>query len=263
MSVPTSGGVSCRLNGAVGLVEWSRGAENFFDLAMIEQIADALERLDENPHCRAVVLASQGRCFCAGGRLLAEADDVHSPLAGAGKDNPLYLAAVRMFRIRKPMVAAVHGAAVGGGLGLALVADFRVASPRARFAANFVKLGIHPGFGLSHTLPRLIGVQKAHLMFMTGRRIPAEQALQWGLVDQLVPDEQLRSSALALAEEIAAGAPLAVESTRKTQRAQLAEAVLQITRHEFAEQRRLAETADFREGLEAVAQRRPGRFVGA
>jgi enoyl-CoA hydratase/carnithine racemase len=174
----------------------------------------------------------------------------------------LYAEAVRMFACKKPVVAAVQGAAIGGGLGLALVGDFRVVSPDTRFAANFVKLGIHPGFGLTYTLPRLIGMQKASLMFYTGRRISGEEAVAWGLADVLAEPDRLRDSAIELAAEIAENAPLAILSTRATIRHGLAEAVKAQTDHELAEQTRLFKTEDHREGVKAVAERRPGRFVG-
>jgi len=157
-------------------------------------------------------------------------------------------------------VAAIQGAAVGGGLGLALVADFRVVSPDARFAANFVKLGIHPGFGLTYTLPRLIGIQKAGMMFLTGRRITGTEAVSIGLADVLTPAENLREKAGELAAEIAECAPLAVRSTRATLRSGLAEAVKAQTAHELAEQTRLARTEDHKEGVRAVTERRAGQF---
>src|SRR5690606_4453570 len=122
----------------------------------------------------------------------------------------------------KPIVVAVQGAAVGAGLGLALVGDFRVAAPEARFTANFVKLGFHPGFGLTHTLPLLIGQQRANLMFLTGRRIKPDEALAWGLVDQVCEAPVLLPTAQALAREIAENAPLAVVATKKTLRGDLA-----------------------------------------
>ena len=106
---------------------------------------------------------------------------------------------MRLFSCKKPIVGAIQGPAIGGGLGLALVPDFRVASPEARFAANFVKIGFHPGFGLTYTLPRLIGVQRANLMFLTGRRITGEEAFAWGLADLLVEPERLREAATKLA----------------------------------------------------------------
>ena len=123
------------------------------------------------------------------------------------------------------MIGAIQGAAVGGGFGLALVPDFRVVCPEARFTANFVKLGFHPGFGLTHTLPKLIGQQRANNMFLTGKRIDGETAHAWGLGDLLTARDSVRAEAIALASEIAENAPLAVLSVRATMRAGLAQSV--------------------------------------
>ncbi|MDP8980492.1 MAG: enoyl-CoA hydratase/isomerase family protein [Acidobacteriota bacterium] len=247
------GDVSVQLDGHVALVEIHRGPNNYFDVELIRELADAFKKLDANPLCRALVLASEGKAFCAG------ADFQRSTIVSGGVGD-LYQHAVRLFANEKPVVAAIQGAAIGGGLGLALVADFRVAAPEARFAANFVKLGIHPGFGLTYTLPRLIGVQRANLMFFTGRRITGEEAVAWGLADVLAAPGGLRDAAAKLANEIAEGAPLAVQSTRKTLREGLSDAVKAQTDHEFAEQSRLSRTEDHAEGIRAVAERRVGRF---
>jgi enoyl-CoA hydratase/carnithine racemase len=142
------------------------------------------------------------------------------------------------------------------------VADFRVVCAETRFAANFVALGIHPGFGITYTLPRLIGQQKANLMLYTGRRIDGGTALHWGLADYFTSQDKVREEALRLAAEIAANAPLAVQSTRVTMRAGLAEDVKRATDHEFLEQQRLFATEDHKEGVRAVSARRPGRFTG-
>ena len=248
-------------------MEIRRPPLNFFDHQLITQIADAFDTLDADTDCRAIVLASQGKAFCAGANFGTGQDD------GTGSDDfteegftnttgTLYEEATRLFTNRKPVVAAIQGAAIGGGLGLALAADFRVASPHARFGANFVKLGLHQGFGVTVTLPRIIGQQAAHNMLYTGRRVSGVEAHTIGLVDQLVDAEDLREAALALAQEIAANAPLAVQSVRATMRAGLAEQVAKITVHELAEQQRLRATADAYEGIRAVSERRPGRFIG-
>ncbi len=160
------------------------------------------------------------------------------------------------------MIGAIQGAAIGGGLGLALVPDFRVVTREARFAANFAKLGIHPGFGLTVTLPRLVGQQQANLMFFTGRRLSGEEALAIGLADQLVEPDALRGAANALAAEIAENAPLAVVSVRATVRQGLAEQIARATEHELKEQQWLRGTEDSNEGVRAVAERRPGNFKG-
>jgi enoyl-CoA hydratase/carnithine racemase len=251
----------------VATVEIRRPPHNFFDLELIKAIAGALEALDANPACRAIVLAAQGKSFCAGanfgdGSRLDSEGRVPGG-SGAGNAQPLYVEAVRLFRTRKPIVAAIHGPAVGGGLGLALVADFRVACPEARFSANFTRLGFHPGFGLTVTLPELVGRRNAALMFYTGRRVKGEEALAMGLADLLVPLEQVRGAALELAREMAACAPLAVVATRATLRAGLADRVRAATAHELAEQTRLRMTDDFREGVKASAERRTPNFTGS
>jgi enoyl-CoA hydratase/carnithine racemase len=158
------------------------------------------------------------------------------------------------------IVLAVQGPAVGGGLGLALVADFRVTCAEARFSANFARLGFHPGFALSCTLPRLVGPQQAALLLYTGRRVNGEEAVRIGLADELVAQDQVRARAQALAEEIAASAPIAVESVRASLRAGLVDAVRAAVEREAGEQRLHFQTRDFREGVAATAQRREPVF---
>jgi enoyl-CoA hydratase/carnithine racemase len=253
--------VSTERHGHVAVVTFSRPPSNFADLALIEEIGAAFDAADANREVRAIVLQSEGRVFCAGADLV-NANPVKEGKR-EGERNPFYVAAARLFGVRKPVVAAIQGAAVGAGLGLALVADFRVAGPDAKFVANFVQLGFHPGFGISAVLERVIGRQRALLMNLTGRRIRADQAFDWGLADVLASADGLRHAALALAEEIAAGAPLAVQSTRATMRGDLLALVERQTDHELGEQDWLQKTADFAEGVRAVAERRPGNFTGA
>jgi enoyl-CoA hydratase/carnithine racemase len=251
------GEVSFEPEGHVAVLTIDRPPHNHVSVQLMRDLADALFDVDEERELRVSVLRAAGKSFCAGADLAAPSG------VGGGGVNSLYIEAVRLFSAKKPIVAAVQGAAVGAGLGLALVADFRIASPEARFTSNFVKIGFHPGFGISYTLPRIVGEQRAALMCLTGRRLKGDEALAWGLVDELVPIDQLKSAALRLANEIAENAPLAVQSTRATLRAGLAEQVKAQTDHEFIEQTRLRKTADFAEGVKAVAERRPGKFIGA
>jgi enoyl-CoA hydratase/carnithine racemase len=248
----------------VATIEIRRPPHNFFDIDLIRQIADACEHLDRDDTCRAIVLASQGTAFCAGAKL-GEGGDVQNVLvkkSETGQAGHLYIEAVRLFRTAKPMVGAIHGAAVGGGLGLALVPDVRVTCPEARFSANFTRLGFHPGFGLTHTLPALIGPSKAALMFYTSRRVSGEEAYRMGLADVLVPQSEVRSAAHKLAAEIALAAPLGVVETRATLRAGLAERVRAATDIELEKQTRLRRTEDFKEGVSATNERRLPKFVG-
>jgi enoyl-CoA hydratase/carnithine racemase len=160
------------------------------------------------------------------------------------------------------VVAAVQGAAVGGGLGLALSADFRVAAESTRFQANFARLGIHHGFGLTVSLPAVIGPQRASEMLLTGAPVNGAEALGISLCDRLAPAEELRAHAHVLAAEIAAGAPLAVRAMRATLRGDLAERVRRATAREADEQVMLFATADFQEGVRAGSERRAPEFTG-
>jgi len=237
--------------GHVAIVAMRRAPHNFLEPGLLAALAHEFEALDDDNSCRAVVLASDVKSFCAGADF-ASRDPSTKPDPAA-----FYRQALRLFRTRKPIVAAVQGAAVGAGVGLALAADFRVTCPEARFSVNFNRLGFHPGFGLSLTLPRLIGQQHAAMLFYTGSRIDGVRAVDIGLADQLCNTiDDVREQAISLATDIAASAPLAVESTRATLRANLADLLHQSNQRELQEQAIQFATADFREGVAAMAARR-------
>lgn len=253
--------------GLVAIIEIRRPPNNFFDLSLINQIADALDALDTDPTCRASVLAAQGKSFCAGANFGDGQQLTKGGLRPGEKDTiatagHLYIQAIRLFEAKKPIIGAIHGAAIGGGLGLALVPDFRVTCPEARFAANFTRLGFHPGFGLTTTLTELVGPSNAALMFYTSRRVSGEDAFEMGLADVLVPQDQVRSAAIKLAAEIAENSPLGVTATRATMRKGLADRVRKATENELVEQTRLRATEDFKEGVKAVSERRVPNFTG-
>lgn len=266
MSVPhPAPDVSVDIDGHIATVEIHRPPHNYFDVALIRAIAKAYHALDEEPDVRAIILAAEGRSFCAGAQLAAPApaddDEASEPSRRTGSGH-LYQEAVRLLEAETPVVAAVQGAAIGGGLGLALSADFRVAAPEARFAANFARLGFHHGFGLTVTLPALVGQQKALDLLYTGRRVKGDEALAIGLCDALAPIEELRDKAREMATEIAGSAPLAVRAIRRTMRRGLADRVRIATDHELVEQDWLRQTNDFREGVRATAERRNPDFTG-
>ena len=259
-SAPAGADLTVDLDRHVAIVEIRRPPNNFFDYDLIHEIANVYERLDADPMCRAIVLCSEGRHFCAGADFSAREKWSRERLDAQA--SRLYVEAVRVFSCTKPVVAAVQGAAVGGGLGLALSADFRIACEESRFVANFARLGIHQGFGLSVTLPRLMGHNRAALMLYTGRRLKGSEAVEFGLADELVDRADVRGHAIELATEIAQSAPLAVQSIRATLRSGLAQAVREATDHELAEQSRLRQTDDHREGVAATAERRLAHFTG-
>jgi len=237
----------------VGVVCLHRPPNNYFDAALVTQVASAYEELAGSGWCRAVVLASEGKHFCAG-----------LDFSGGSGQNvaDLYAGALRLFAAPLPVVAAVQGAAIGGGCGLALSADFRVACVRSRFSTNFSRLGFHHGFALTVTLPAAIGNQAAADLLLTGRRVGGEEALRLGLCDRLAPDDEVRSWAVDYAQELAAAAPLAVRAIRATLRRGLVEAAREAMELERIEQVRLRDTADFAEGVRAASERREPRFVG-
>ena len=252
--------ITVELEGHVAIVEIHRPPNNFFDYELIRAIADTYEMLDADDNCRAVVLCSEGKHFCAGADFSARESWGQTQLdTQAGQ---LYREAARVFSARKPVIAAIQGAAVGGGLGLACSADHRITCAEARFSANFARLAFHQGFGLSVTLPRLVGETQASLLLLTGRRVSGADAVAIGLADQLVPQGEVRAAAQALAAEVASSGPLAVQSIRATLRGGLAEAVVKATEHELAEQSRLRKTQDFGEGIKAMSERRPPVFTG-
>lgn len=243
----------------VAIVEICRPPNNFFDLRLVDCIADAYEALDDDKRCRAIILRAQGKHFCAGANYAVSAE---KPTGDPSRpDRHLYDAAIRLFKTRKPVVAAVQGAAIGGGLGLALSADFRITVPQARLSANFARLGSHHGFGLTALLPRLVGQQRALELLLTGSRLNGEQATSIGLCDRLSTEATLLEEAYSMASAIAQSAPMAVEAIRLTMRDGFADQVEAAMRTERIEQDRLLDTADRAEGLRASAERRTPRFI--
>lgn len=259
--------IGVTLSDFIATIEIRRPPHNFFDIALISQIAEALETLDTDPACRVSVLCSEGKAFCAGANFgSGGAPDDGGRFKEQSEDDRvrrLYTEAVRLFECKKPIVGAIEGPAIGGGLGLAMAPDFRVACPEARFAANFTRLGFHPGFGLTETLPAVIGQQNANLMFFTSRRFKGEEAHAMGLADVLVAREDVRAAARRLAAEIGENSPLGIIETRATMRRGLADRVRAATARELAIQNRLKATSDFREGVRAMAERRVPNFTGA
>ncbi|MGW5880403.1 enoyl-CoA hydratase/isomerase family protein [Nocardiopsis terrae] len=250
--------LSVRVDGHVGVLEIHRPPNNHFDLDVLTELADTAEELGAPGGCRALVLCSEGRNFCAG---------VDFASGGVG-DTPvrtldaIYGQGLRLFSLPVPVIAAVQGAAVGGGLGLACAADFRVAAPSTRFHANFGLLGLHQGFGLTVSLPRIVGEQRAADMLYTARRVHGHEAHTIGLADQLVADGAVREGALEYAHRIAASAPLAVRSMKATMRADLLAALPAALDREVVEQTKLLGTKDNEAGVAASLDRTGATFTG-
>lgn len=241
----------------VALVSINRPPANYFDFPLIAELAATFTELADHG-TRAIVLASEGKHFCAGANF-AQGEMTQDRSATSAR---LYREAITLFRVPVPVIAAVQGSAVGGGLGLACAADFRVASSASRFHANFSMLGFHQGFALSESLPAIVGQQQALDMLYTSRRLDGVAAHRIGLADRLVDAGQERSGALDYAQEIAKAAPLAVRSMKATLRGGLADRVETVLERELSEQDWLWQTEDSKAAIEANLRREQPVFHG-
>lgn len=255
-ALPQYPDLATRLDGHIGVIEIKRPPFNYFDAALVAEVLAALRVLDDRPACRAVVLCAEGKAFCAGANFSPQGGGLDGSKAAA-----IYEGAIGLFQTRKPIVVAVQGPAVGGGLGVSLIGDFRVACPQTRFHANFAQLGLHCGFGISVTLPRVVGEQRAARMLLSGWKVDGKTALEIGLADRLAADPgAVRDVAMQVAGEIAACAPAAVQDMRASLRRGLADAVRDATARELAHQVAHMKTADFAEGIKASLERRKPTF---
>ena len=256
-------GLRTEVHGNVGVVIMDRPPHNFLNFRQIHDIADALEEMQNDMSIRCAVLAANGRSCCAGADFAGDGvgggDD---EVVGGDATLALYQGSGRLFDVTLPIVGAIQGPAVGGGLGLAMVPDIRITCPDARFSANFASLGIHQGFGMSVTLPQLLGPSRAAQVLYSAKRYKGEEAVAIGLADECVPSEQVRERALEVATEIAANAPLALRAIKSTLRLGLGDRVREITQREAQLQAELSASDDAKEGIAAVGERRAGNFKG-
>ncbi len=253
--------VSVHHDGAVAVVTLRRPPHNLLTEPVLRALADAIAQLPAS--ARAAVVCSEGRSFCAGADFRSgDAPDPTEHGEFEARTAAFYIQAVRVFAAPVPLVAAVQGAAIGAGFGLALACDVCVVGEFGWFQANFVRLGIHPGFALSTTLPRVVGPGRAAELLLTGRRVVAGEAGRIGIAQRVVPAGDELDAAVEIAAHIAAGAPLAVSATRATLRHGLADAARDAMRHELAEQVALAGTQDAVEGVRAMLEGEEPRFEG-
>jgi enoyl-CoA hydratase len=222
----------------------------------------AVAALESDPAVRVVVLRGSGRAFSAGGDLaFLEANATLDRETGTERMQAFYAQFLAIRRLGVPTIAVLHGRATGAGLSLALGCDLRVADEQAVVSANFVRLGLTPGMGMTYTLARLVGPARGAELLLTGRDVSMGEALAIGLVNHLAPEGKAEAIALDLARTIAANAPQAVRWTKQLLLAEapdLAEAL-----HLEAEaQAECFTTEDYREGLRAIRERRAARFTG-
>jgi 2-(1,2-epoxy-1,2-dihydrophenyl)acetyl-CoA isomerase len=239
---------------------------NALDYALRDEVLQALDNVARDEAVRVLILTGAGRAFCAG----ADMQDVllrgldMDPETRERREVRDFNALVRAMRhLEKPIIAAVNGAAVGGGCCLALAADLRLASPAARFGMVFGRLGLSSAdMGGTFLLPRLIGLAQASELLLTGDIIDAERAERLGLVNRLVPAEQLMSTAREFAGRLAAGPPIGLALTKRALNRSLGMDIAEHLDYEAYVQSKCMLTADHREGVEAFVQKRTPHFRG-
>jgi len=237
-------------------------AANALNTEMGLDLVDCLEALALDPgELRAVVLTGEGaKAFCAGGDL-KERNGMSD--AAWGRQHLVFERMVRaLVNCPLPLIAAVNGAAYGGGCEIAAACDFIYAAEHARFALTEVTLGIMPGGGGTQTLPRALGERRALELILTGRPFGAAEAAAWGLANRVLPAEQLLPEALAMAAGIAANAPLAVRQAKQAVRRGLGLGLADALAFEIEAYNRLVGTEDRREGIAAFNEKRKPRFEG-
>lgn len=227
---------------------------------MLPAFGAAVEHAIESD-ARCIIITGRGPSFCAGADFTSDLLDPNSP-ASPDAQFEVYEPFLRVLRVKAPVIAAMQGHAVGGGMGLSMVCDLRVANESARYGANFVRLGLAPGMAISYLMPRLVGLPKALELMLTGRIISGREAADLGLANTAVPGDEVLGTARALADEIAAAAPVAVRWTKELTYRHQAWDPASAARIEGAFQAITGQTADFDEGVSALLEKRDPRFVG-
>ena len=245
--------------GAVAIVRLNRPDKlNALSPEMLASLAEALESLNKDDETRAIVLTGSERAFAAGADIEAMAKA--SPVDMLLRNTRQYWQ--RLWALDKPLIAAVSGVALGGGCELAMLCDLIVASESARFGQPEIKLGIMPGAGGTQRLARAVGPYRAMEMILTGEPISAAEAQRAGLVNRVVPDDQVLEQALALARLIAERPPVAVRLARKVLRYGMERTMLEGLEMERRNYRLLYDTEDQKEGMQAFLEKRPPKFKG-
>jgi 2-(1,2-epoxy-1,2-dihydrophenyl)acetyl-CoA isomerase len=238
---------------------------NALSVEMAGALREALEAAASDGDVRAIVLTGAGRAFSSGGDIAFMKKVVDGggryedfqPLVGGG---PGVIRAI--LDCPKPVLAAVNGAAAGGGMSLALACDLRWASERAKFGQSFVRIGLHPDWGAVYTLPRTIALSRALELMWTGDLIDAAEAARIGLVGRVLPEERLLPETLAFAERLARGPAVAIAEIKKSMRDALGYTLEEALARELDAQERCWGTADAREGFQAFLEKRDPRFQG-
>lgn len=228
---------------------------------MLQAFQEVIDRVKADRQIRCVVITGSGASFCSGA-------DFRSGILDHGDELPhdasfgIYRPFLTILDVQVPVIAAMNGHAIGGGFGLGLVCDIRVANRDARYGANFARLGLHSGMAISYLLPRVTSVPRAAELLFTGRVFSGAQAAEMGIVNYAVPQDQVLTKARELAAEIAACAPVAVRMMKRSLYRGLNWDPRAAGEQEAHAQSRTLEMADAKEGVAALLEKREPRFRG-
>ena len=259
------GDIDVSISNHIALLEIQRPPNNFFDVELMNSLADAFEALDEDLEVRALVLASQGKHFCAGANFSARERDPSQPPSAPPKvedGNPLYAAGVRLFACKKPVIAAIHGFCIGGGSELALACDIRVADRTARLSQAEIRIGLIPGGGGTQRLARLVGRGQAMLISCTGDFVDAEEAHRMGWVEVLVDEGQHLDKAVDLAGRMARWSSVSLRLAKQAVNAAFEKPLKEGMEYEKELFLEAFASEDGREGVKAFMEKRKPDFKG-
>ncbi len=236
---------------------------NGLNLDTLDLLNPMLEELAANAEVRSIVVTGAGKAFCAGG-------DLHAFLNGINNEpeffkeilSRLHVLTLNLRRIPKPVIAAVNGACAGGGLGLAIACDIRLASEKAKFRPAFTATGITPGDAVGYFLPKIVGLGNASWMLMADEPVPATRALEMGLVSAVYPADDILGEALTLAQKLGSGPPLNYAGSKKLLEHSTSKDLEDYLKLEMELFVKASQSADFREGVESFLEKRPPVFKG-
>jgi len=231
---------------------------------VLDGLADSLGRVNADSDVRCLIITGRGSSFCAGAdfKTGAQAESKGNAVMPNDRSFGIYQAFLSVLKIEVPVIGALNGHAIGGGLGLAMVCDMRVANAESKYGANFTKLGLHPGMSTTYLLPRLVGLPRAAELLFTGRIITGVEAAEYGLANYAVAPDDVLGKAQELASEVASSAPIATRWTKRSLYEHVQFDPVTAARHEADLQSRTIETEDFKEGVEALLNKRKPVFKG-
>lgn len=249
--------------GHIGLLELNRPeGRNAMTPELLDAFAETLPAVHADSEIRVLIITGRGSCFSAGA-------DFNAGVQRGGEDRlphersyGMYEPFLGVLDLDVPVIGALNGHAVGGGFGLSLLTDIRIGNREAKYGANFARIGLHSGLGISYLLPRLVGISNANELLFTGRLIRGEEAERIGLFSRAVAPSEVLDEARALAEEIASAAPIAVRAMKATMRRMNDLRIREAAAIEAPIQAETIETEDAKEGMKAILEKRNPVFQG-